>query len=137
LKHIFSLVSKANIRCIVYEQADIFCILKFLEINTAHCGIVIKITGLSKFSFDTRQESRIGSIKYRHEKIIGSVWFSKAGIKLTTFMSMIRNYFKIASRSLLKNKAFSIINILGPAIGIAFFGTLENFTNSDFLNNYY
>jgi ABC-type antimicrobial peptide transport system permease subunit len=32
---------------------------------------------------------------------------------------MLRNYFKIAVRNLLRNKAFSIINILGLAIGMA------------------
>src|SRR5450432_3606433 len=32
---------------------------------------------------------------------------------------MIKNYFKIAFRNLWKNKAFSAINILGLAIGIA------------------
>src|SRR5689334_7235243 len=34
---------------------------------------------------------------------------------------MLRNYLKTAFRSLLKNKGFSIINILGLAIGIASF----------------
>ena len=33
---------------------------------------------------------------------------------------MLQNYFTIAWRSLWKNKGFSIINILGLAIGIAF-----------------
>ncbi|HEY1201087.1 MAG TPA: ABC transporter permease, partial [Niastella sp.] len=32
---------------------------------------------------------------------------------------MFRTYFKIATRCLLKNKAFSAINILGLSIGIA------------------
>ncbi|MBU2374775.1 MAG: ABC transporter permease, partial [Bacteroidetes bacterium] len=32
---------------------------------------------------------------------------------------MIKNYFKITWRNLLKNKVFSIINILGLAIGIS------------------
>src|SRR5450755_2467283 len=32
---------------------------------------------------------------------------------------MIQNYFKIAWRNLLKNKAFSFINILGLSIGIS------------------
>ncbi|MBS1608878.1 MAG: ABC transporter permease, partial [Bacteroidetes bacterium] len=32
---------------------------------------------------------------------------------------MIRNYFKIAWRNLLKNKAFSFINIMGLSIGIS------------------
>ena len=31
---------------------------------------------------------------------------------------MIKNYFKIAWRNLIKNKAFSIINIAGLAIGV-------------------
>src|SRR5688572_33143502 len=33
---------------------------------------------------------------------------------------MIRNYFKIAFRSLFRNKAFTIINILGLVLGISF-----------------
>ena len=33
---------------------------------------------------------------------------------------MIRNFFKIAFRNLKKNKVFSIINILGLAVGISF-----------------
>src|SRR3982751_2553650 len=32
---------------------------------------------------------------------------------------MLKNYFKIAWRNLLRNKAFSFINILGLSIGIA------------------
>ncbi|MEL6846099.1 MAG: hypothetical protein AAFP02_23060 [Bacteroidota bacterium] len=32
---------------------------------------------------------------------------------------MIRNYFKIAWRNLLKNRGFSLINIAGLGIGIA------------------
>ena len=32
---------------------------------------------------------------------------------------MIKNYFKTAWRSLLKNKTFSVINIAGLAIGMA------------------
>ena len=32
---------------------------------------------------------------------------------------MIKNYFKIAVRNLLKNKVFSFINIIGLAIGLA------------------
>src|SRR5258706_15118745 len=34
-------------------------------------------------------------------------------------MTMLKNYIKIAVRNLLKNKAFSAINILGLAIGMA------------------
>ena len=32
---------------------------------------------------------------------------------------MVKNYFKIALRNFLKNKAFSLINIMGLAIGMA------------------
>ena len=35
---------------------------------------------------------------------------------------MLKNYLKIAYRNLLKNKVFSLINILGLAIGIAALG---------------
>lgn len=38
-----------------------------------------------------------------------------------TYTCMLRNYFKTAFRSLLKNKGFSIINILGLGAGIASF----------------
>ena len=34
---------------------------------------------------------------------------------------MIKNYFKVAWRNLLKNKAFSFINITGLAVGLASF----------------
>jgi putative ABC transport system permease protein len=34
---------------------------------------------------------------------------------------MLKNYFKIAWRNLVKNKTFSIINILGLTIGLASF----------------
>lgn len=34
---------------------------------------------------------------------------------------MLKNYFKIAWRNLSKNKAYSIINITGLAIGLASF----------------
>ncbi len=37
----------------------------------------------------------------------------------SSFKTMIKNYFKIAWRSLIRNKAFSIINIVGLAIGMA------------------
>ena len=32
---------------------------------------------------------------------------------------MLKNYFKVAFRSLLRNKGFSVINILGLSIGMA------------------
>ncbi len=37
---------------------------------------------------------------------------------------MLKNYFKVAVRSLLKNRAFSLINIFGLAIGLAGFGLI-------------
>src|SRR5437899_5641779 len=39
--------------------------------------------------------------------------------KCSSEFKMIKNYFKIAVRNLLRNKAFSFINILGLAIGMA------------------
>src|SRR5215510_7807875 len=33
---------------------------------------------------------------------------------------MLKNYFRVAWRSLLKNRLFSIINVLGLAVGMAF-----------------
>ncbi len=47
---------------------------------------------------------------------------------------MLQNYLKIALRSLLKNRVFSIINILGLAIGIAAFVLLNHYVN--FENSY-
>ena len=32
---------------------------------------------------------------------------------------MLKNYFKVALRNLLKNKAFALLNIIGLAIGMA------------------
>src|SRR5215203_2615361 len=40
---------------------------------------------------------------------------------------MFRNYFKTAWRNVLKNKTFSIINVLGLAIGIAAFLLIVNY----------
>jgi putative ABC transport system permease protein len=44
---------------------------------------------------------------------------------------MIRNYFKIAFRNLLKNKLFSVINILGMSISIACVLTIALFVNDE------
>src|SRR6266545_7462328 len=44
---------------------------------------------------------------------------------------MIKNYFKIAFRNLLRNKAFSAINILGLAIGIATCLIIMLFVNNE------
>jgi putative ABC transport system permease protein len=45
---------------------------------------------------------------------------------------MIKNYFKTAIRSLLKNKTFSIINIAGLAIGIASFLLIVNYLRFEY-----
>ena len=45
---------------------------------------------------------------------------------------MIKNYFKIAWRNLLKNKTFSTINILGLAIGIAAFLLIVNYLRFEY-----
>lgn len=37
----------------------------------------------------------------------------------SNFITMIRNYFKTAFRNLLKNKGFTILNVLGLAVGLA------------------
>jgi putative ABC transport system permease protein len=44
---------------------------------------------------------------------------------------MLRNYFKIAVRSLKKNKGYSVINILGLVIGIAFSCMLYIYVNNE------
>jgi len=45
---------------------------------------------------------------------------------------MLRNYFKIAWRNLLKNKTFSAINIFGLAIGIAAFLLIVNYLRFEY-----
>ncbi len=47
-------------------------------------------------------------------------------------ITMIRNYFKIAFRNLQKQKAFTIINMLGLSIGVACFSLLLLFTFNQF-----
>ncbi|HOX81468.1 MAG TPA: ABC transporter permease [Chryseolinea sp.] len=44
---------------------------------------------------------------------------------------MIRSYFKIAIRSLLRNKAFTFINVLGLVIGISFSTMLYTYVNNE------
>jgi hypothetical protein len=45
---------------------------------------------------------------------------------------MFRNYFKTAWRNLLKNKTFSVINVLGLAIGIASFLLIVNYLRFEY-----
>jgi putative ABC transport system permease protein len=45
--------------------------------------------------------------------------FSRPGPRPITLNTMIKNYFKIAWRNLLRNRAFSAINITGLSIGLA------------------
>jgi len=45
---------------------------------------------------------------------------------------MIKNYFKTAWRNLLKNKTFSVINVLGLAIGIAAFLLIINYLRFEY-----
>ncbi len=49
----------------------------------------------------------------------------------TLSLIMIRNYFTIAWRNLLRNKAFSAINIFGLAIGISCFMLIAVFVNNE------
>jgi len=51
----------------------------------------------------------------QREKVVGTGFVV---VKALTLNNMIKNYFKIAWRNLMKNKTFSIINILGLTIGI-------------------
>ena len=44
---------------------------------------------------------------------------------------MIRNFFKIAFRNLKKNKVFSIINILGLAVGLTCFLLITSFVYTE------
>ena len=44
---------------------------------------------------------------------------------------MVKNYFKIAVRNLWRNKSFSVINILGLAIGIATCLIIMLFVNNE------
>src|SRR5882672_9284901 len=45
---------------------------------------------------------------------------------------MFKNYFKTAWRNLAKNKAFSVINVLGLAIGIAAFSLIINYLRFEY-----
>src|SRR3954471_20334497 len=45
---------------------------------------------------------------------------------------MLKNYFKTGWRNLLKNKVFSIINVLGLAIGIAAFLMIVNYLRFEY-----
>lgn len=44
---------------------------------------------------------------------------------------MIRNYFKIAIRSLIRNKAFTLINVLGLVLGISFSTMLYTYVSNE------
>jgi len=48
---------------------------------------------------------------------------------------MIKNYFKLAWRNLLKHKGFSFINIIGLSVGIAFVMLIGSFIYSEFTVN--
>jgi len=45
---------------------------------------------------------------------------------------MIRNYLKTAWRNLMKNKTFSLINVMGLAIGIASFLLIVNYLRFEY-----
>jgi putative ABC transport system permease protein len=47
-------------------------------------------------------------------------WHENSKMQFLKSMPMLRNYFKTAFRSLIRNKAFTLINILGLVIGISF-----------------
>ena len=47
-------------------------------------------------------------------------WHENRDMRKPTTIPMLRNYFKIALRSLIRNKAFTLINIFGLVLGISF-----------------
>src|SRR5688572_2419164 len=70
----------------------------------------------------------VGEKKERRKFIINAVRFFRPGIFLRSKCSlnansvdMIFNYFKIAYRHLVNSKAFSLINVIGLAVGITAF----------------
>jgi hypothetical protein len=63
--------------------------------------VAVKLTAPSDFSF-------------RHA--LGTIQLCTAAVK---YNNMIKNNFKIATRSLWENKAYSAINIIGLTIGLA------------------
>src|SRR5687768_13644039 len=52
-------------------------------------------------------------------------------MKRANKLPMIRNYFKIALRSLIRNKAFSLINMLGLVLGISFSTMLYTYVSHE------
>jgi putative ABC transport system permease protein len=80
---------------------------------------------IQNFNRDLKQ---LGRNRARQRLLRSTLRFFRPGIFLrntfsfeVTSLSMIRNYFTIARRQLLKNKVFSLINICGLAVGMAAF----------------
>jgi putative ABC transport system permease protein len=80
---------------------------------------------IQNFNRDVKQ---LGQRRAKQRLIRNTLRFFRPGIFLRntfsfeiTNLSMIRNYFTIAGRQLLKSKVFSLINICGLAVGITAF----------------
>src|SRR6478609_4641387 len=80
---------------------------------------------IQKFNRDVKA---FGATKAKRRLIWNVVRFFRPGIVLRNKFSfelnqlhMVRNYFTIAYRHLIKNKTFSLINIFGLAVGMAAF----------------
>jgi putative ABC transport system permease protein len=80
---------------------------------------------VENFNRDLKQ---VGRRRARERMARNTLRFFRPGIFLRntfsfkmTSLSMIRNYFTIAGRHLMKNKVFSLINICGLAVGMAAF----------------
>jgi putative ABC transport system permease protein len=58
-------------------------------------------------------------------------WHEVRNVRAHNYSFMIRNYFKIAFRSLIRNKAFTLINIFGLVMGISFSTMLYTYVSHE------
>jgi putative ABC transport system permease protein len=86
-----------------------------------------------------RDIARVGKRKAKQRLIWSAIRFLRPGIILRNKVSlnsnqlyMVRNYFKISSRSLLKNRVFSLINISGLAVGMAAFLMIVHYVRYEY-----
>ena len=59
------------------------------------------------------------------------------GILIVTNITMLLNYLKLAFRIMTRNSFFTLINVLGLAVGFACFFALWNYATSELKSNQY